>query len=116
MRVRAQERVDNLRCQVLDSWSIEQACYLNHITEEQYKQLADEIFSDWLFALDESKPEQPQLDEINKKHFLAVLRIKAEILKKQNNGNNETNRTDNTSRRRGSDTAATRTEDYATDF
>lgn len=116
MRVRAQERIDVLKNQVLDSWSVEQACYTNRITEEQYKQLADEIFSDWLFALDESKPEQPQLDEINKKHFLAVLRIKAEILNRQIKQNDENNRTDNASRRRGSDTAATRTQDYETDF
>lgn len=114
MRTHAQERIDNLRLQVLDGWSVEQACYTNHIDKEQYAQLAEEIFSDWLFALDECKPEQPQLDEINKKHFLAVLRIKAEILNRQIN--DENNRTDSTSRRRGSDTTATRTQDYETDF
>lgn len=114
MRAHAQERIDNLRLQVLDGWSVEQACYTNHIDKEQYAQLAEEIFSDWLFALDECKPEQPQLDEINKKHFLAVLRIKAEILNRQIN--DENNRTDSTSRRRGSDTTATRTQDYETDF
>ena len=114
LRTHAQERIDNLRLQVLDGWSVEQACYTNHIDKEQYAQLAEEIFSDWLFALDECKPEQPQLDEINKKHFLAVLRIKAEILNRQIN--DENNRTDSTSRRRGSDTTATRTQDYETDF
>lgn len=114
MRAHAQERIDNLRLQVLDGWSVEQACCTNHIDKEQYAQLAEEIFSDWLFALDECKPEQPQLDEINKKHFLAVLRIKAEILNRQIN--DENNRTDSTSRRRGSDTTATRTQDYETDF
>ena len=114
MRTHAQERIDNLRLQVLDGWSVEQACYTNHIGKEQYAQLAEEIFSDWLFSVDECKPEQPQLDEINKKHFLAVLRIKAEILNRQIN--DENNRTDSTSRRRGSDTTATRTQDYETDF
>ena len=114
MRAHAQERIDNLRLQVLDGWSVEQACYTNHIDKEQYAQLAEEIFSDWLFSVDECKPEQPQLDEINKKHFLAVLRIKAEILNRQIN--DENNRTDSTSRRRGSDTTATRTQDYETDF
>ena len=114
MRAHAQERSDNLRLQVLDGWSVEQACYTNHIDKEQYAQLAEEIFSDWLFSVDECKPEQPQLDEINKKHFLAVLRIKAEILNRQIN--DENNRTDSTSRRRGSDTTATRTQDYETDF
>lgn len=114
IRTHAQERIDNLRLQVLDGWSVEQACYTNHIDKEQYAQLAEEIFSDWLFSLDECKPEQPQLDEINKKHFLAVLRIKAEILNRQIN--DENNRTDSTSRRRGSDTTATRTQDYETDF
>lgn len=114
MRARAQERIDNLRLQVLDGWSVEQACYTNHIDKEQYAQLAEEIFSDWLFSVDECKPEQPQLDEINKKHFIAVLRIKAEILNRQIN--DENNRTDSTSRRRGSDTTATRTQDYETDF
>lgn len=114
MRAHAHERIDNLRLQVLDGWSVEQACYTNHIDKEQYAQLAEEIFSDWLFSVDECKPEQPQLDEINKKHFLAVLRIKAEILNRQIN--DENNRTDSTSRRRGSDTTATRTQDYETDF
>lgn len=114
MRAHAQERIDNLRLQVLDGWSVEQACYTNHIDKEQYAQLAEEIFSDWLFSVDECKPEQPQLDEINKKHFIAVLRIKAEILNRQIN--DENNRTDSTSRRRGSDTTATRTQDYETDF
>ena len=114
MRAHAQERIDNLRLQVLDGWSGEQACYTNHIDKEQYAQLAEEIFSDWLFSVDECKPEQPQLDEINKKHFIAVLRIKAEILNRQIN--DENNRTDSTSRRRGSDTTATRTQDYETDF
>lgn len=114
MRAHAQERIDNLRLQILDGWSVEQACYTNHIDKEQYAQLAEEIFSDWLFSVDECKPEQPQLDEINKKHFLAVLRIKAEILNRQIN--DENNRTDSTSRRRGSDTTATRTQDYETDF
>lgn len=116
MRVRAQERVDNLRCQVLDSWSIEQACYLNHITEEQYKQLAEEIFSDWLFALDESKPEQPQLDEINKKHFLAVLRIKAQILVKSQRNGTENIQQNRNIQRRGVDTKAVKSEDYDTAF
>lgn len=114
MRAHAHERIDNLRLQVLDGWSVEQACYTNHIDKEQYKAIAEEIFSDWLFDIDENKPVQPQLDEINKKHFLAVLRIKAQILNRQIN--DENNRTDSTSRRRGSDTTATRTQDYETDF
>ena len=116
MRVRAQERVDNLRCQVLDSWSVEQACYINHITEEQYKQLTEEIFSDWLFALDESKPAQPQLDEINKKHFLAVMRIKAQILVKSQRNGTENIQSNRDIQRRGVDTKAVKSEDYDTAF
>lgn len=116
VRVRAQEKVEVLRSQVFDSWSIEQALYKHHITEEQYKAIAEEIFSDWLFDIDESKPMQPQLDEINRKHFNAVLRIKAQILLKQIRQDNENNRTDSTLQRRGADTAATRTEDYETSF
>ena len=116
MRVRAQERVDNLRCQVLDSWSVEQACYINHITEEQYKQLTEEIFSDWLFALDESKPAQPQLDEINKKHFLAVMRIKAQILVKSQRNGSENIQSNRDIQRRGVDTKAVKSEDYDTAF
>lgn len=116
MRACACEKIEQLKVQVSDSWSIEQARYVNHITEQQYKQLTDEIFADWLFALDESKPAQPQLDEINKKHFLAVLRIKAQILNRTNNQCNEEDSTDSNTRRRGADTTATRTEDYEDSF
>ena len=116
MRACAREKIEQLKVQVSDSWSIEQALYVNHITEQQYKQLTDEIFADWLFALDESKPAQPQLDEINKKHFLAVLRIKAQILNRTNNQCNEEVSTDRNTRRRGADTTATRTEDYEDSF
>ncbi|MBR4499827.1 MAG: hypothetical protein IKP11_04735 [Paludibacteraceae bacterium] len=116
VRVRAQEKVDELRLQVLDSWSVEQACYTNHITEEQYKLLAEEIFSDWLFAVDENKPVQPQLDEINKKHFLAVLRIKAQILVKFQRNGTENIQSNRDIQRRGVDTKAVKSEDYDTAF
>lgn len=112
LRKIAIERIEKLRNQCLDAWSIEQATYSTKISVEQYKQLIEEIFKDWLFALDESKPAQPQLDAINKNHLLSVLRIKAEILKKRQNNGTQNLQQDRHVQRRGTDTSAVSKEDY----
>lgn len=117
LRKLAVERIDEVRKQCLDDWTIEQARYKYHITEEQYKQITEEIFSDWLISLDTSKPIQPQLDGISKQHFFHVLRIKVQILNQINQQNGiKDNSTDRAIQRRGSDTKAVTTEDYETAF
>ena len=68
-----------MREEVMNDMMVETGCRSVGITPEQYITIAEEIFSDWEF--------QDLADsEWNKAHFLAVLRIKANV---KRNGNNQ---------------------------
>ena len=68
-----------MREEVMNDMMVETGCRSVGITPEQYITIAEEIFSDWEF--------QDLADsECNKAHFLAVLRIKANV---KRNGNNQ---------------------------
>lgn len=64
-----------LREEVMVDMMVETGCRSCGITQEQYNRLADEIFSDWEFS------DFPDY-EWTKHHFLSVLRIKADKLKR----------------------------------
>lgn len=72
-----------MREEVMQDMMVETGCRSVGITVEQYKTIAEEIFNDWTF---QNLPD----DEWTKGHFLAVMRIKANVKRngqQQNNGN-----------------------------
>jgi hypothetical protein len=72
-----------MREEVMQDMMVETGCRSVGITVEQYKTIAEEIFNDWTF---QNLPD----NEWTKGHFLAVMRIKANVKRngqQQNNGN-----------------------------
>lgn len=74
---------EGLVSEVMSDPIIEIGCRSVSITVEQYKKFAEEIINDWTF---QDLPDS----EWNKSHFIAVLRIKANI-NKRNNGQQSDN-------------------------
>ena len=79
----------------------EQLCMSYRITEKQFEELLRETIAEW-DAADEK--------DYTRRHFINVLRIKAQKI------NDANNRQRGIDRRRGYDTTATRTEDYEGPF
>lgn len=85
-------------------------CKNEGIDPETCKRLAKEVINDWYLT------GQTHTDNKDAKdHLLRHLRIKINIYKQKQKDNEETP-TDRNIRRRGSDTSATRTEDYEDSF
>ena len=98
-----------LRNDVTSDMMVEIGCRSVGISADEYRMLADEIFSDWTFQ---------DLDprEWTKSHFLGVLRIKVKETKRNNNGQQKQqtgpDKTRADERRRGVDHAAAPAESY----
>lgn len=69
-----------MREEVMEDMMVETGCRSVGITAEQYITIANEIFNDWEF---QDLPDS----EWTKSHFLAVMRIKANVIKR--NGTNQ---------------------------
>jgi|GEM_PF-3072203 len=69
--VRAQEK---LKVEVFGDLKMKQGCYSLGITPEQYKALAEVVFSDWAFNGEQ---------DWSLKHFLSTMRIKANEMRRK---------------------------------
>jgi len=98
---------ENFKAEALSDIKLEQGCMSCYISPEEYRALANEIFSDWEYA-------NTPIEEWNFMHFLSVLRIKVSILKKKKANENNIEQRD--SKRRSFEATATSAEDYEGPF